>query len=196
VSQQPCERGSPGHPTAFRTWCGFLDHFTMGSDHHYAERQPTASPWTDSGSTYPVTNERFARFVAATSDHVRGGPPTPLSTEALRTCFTQARWSSLSRRGPVDLRNMANWWSFMRVADWRHPQGSSTSIQNREQHPAVHVAFADAEAFLKWEGKLRRPKPIVCCAWRIGGAPYLGRRVVRKATWPIPGGGIPRRNLV
>ena len=42
----------------------------------------------------------------------------------------------------------------MRGADWLHPQGPSTSIAGRERHPVVHVAFADAEAFATWEGKV------------------------------------------
>ena len=32
----------------------------------------------------------------------------------------------------------------MRGADWRHPRGPESSIQGLEQHPVVHVTFADA----------------------------------------------------
>jgi formylglycine-generating enzyme required for sulfatase activity len=42
----------------------------------------------------------------------------------------------------------------MRGADWRHPQGPGSSIAGREQHPVVHVAYADAQAFATWEGKV------------------------------------------
>jgi formylglycine-generating enzyme required for sulfatase activity len=55
--------------------------------------------------------------------------------------------------GPVDRANIANWWTFKRGADWRHPQGPSTSLDGADRHPVVHIAFADAEAFAAWEGK-------------------------------------------
>jgi len=49
--------------------------------------------------------------------------------------------------------NIGNWWTYMKGAQWRHPQGMGSSIEGRERHPVVHVAFSDAEAFAKWEGK-------------------------------------------
>jgi formylglycine-generating enzyme required for sulfatase activity len=55
--------------------------------------------------------------------------------------------------GPVDRRDMCNWWQFMRGADWRHPYGPDSSIDGQDDFPVVHVWFADADAFAKWEGK-------------------------------------------
>ena len=37
--------------------------------------------------------------------------------------------------GPVDLRDIANWWQFMRGADWRHPQGPRSSIDGLRAAP-------------------------------------------------------------
>jgi len=54
--------------------------------------------------------------------------------------------------GPVD-RNLRNWWQFMKGADWRHPYGPESSLEGLERYPVLHVCFADAEAFAKWEGK-------------------------------------------
>ena len=31
--------------------------------------------------------------------------------------------------GPVDRSNIGNWWTFKRGADWRHPQGPSSSLE-------------------------------------------------------------------
>jgi formylglycine-generating enzyme required for sulfatase activity len=56
-------------------------------------------------------------------------------------------------QGPVDRRNIGNWWQFVRGADWRHPYGPDSSIAGKAEHPVVHVAFSDAEAFARWEGK-------------------------------------------
>jgi sulfatase modifying factor 1 len=38
-------------------------------------------------------------------------------------------------------------------ADWRHPRGPDSSLQGLWNHPVVHVAFEDAQAYAKWAGK-------------------------------------------
>jgi formylglycine-generating enzyme required for sulfatase activity len=45
------------------------------------------------------------------------------------------------------------WWSFSFGTDWRHPWGPDSMIAGLEDHPVVHVAHADAEAFAAWAGK-------------------------------------------
>ena len=54
---------------------------------------------------------------------------------------------------PVDLRDAYNWWSWIPGADWRHPQGPDSSIRNKPDHPVVHVAWDDVEAYAQWIGK-------------------------------------------
>ncbi len=56
-------------------------------------------------------------------------------------------------RGPVDLRNISNWWEWKPGAYWRHPEGKGSSIAARLDHPVVQVAFEDAEAYARWAGK-------------------------------------------
>src|SRR5262249_25128129 len=53
----------------------------------------------------------------------------------------------------VSLRDIRAWWRFVLGADWRHPIGPDSSIEGLHEHPVSHVAFSDAEAFAKWEGK-------------------------------------------
>jgi formylglycine-generating enzyme required for sulfatase activity len=53
----------------------------------------------------------------------------------------------------VDLRNIHQWWQFLPAADWRHPQGPDSSLDGRDDHPVVHVAYADIEAYARWAGK-------------------------------------------
>ena len=37
--------------------------------------------------------------------------------------------------------------------DWRKPYGPSASIKRLDDHPVVHVAYRDAEAYAGWAGK-------------------------------------------
>ena len=129
----------------------------MGSDNHYPEERPAHRVsvdgfWMD---RYPVTNERFARFVEATG-HVTFAqiPPDPSQYPgALPDMLYAGSLVFVQPDGPVDRRNVGNWWTFMKGADWRHPRGPASSIEGLERHPVVHVAFIDAEAFAKWERK-------------------------------------------
>jgi formylglycine-generating enzyme len=131
--------------------------FRMGSNKHYPEERPVhrvtvGGFWID---RYPVTNARFQQFVAATN-HVTFAeiPPDPKDYPgALPEMLYAGSLVFVKPDGPVDRGNVGNWWQFMRGANWRHPHGRDTSIDAKWEHPVVHVAFSDAEAFAQWEGK-------------------------------------------
>jgi formylglycine-generating enzyme required for sulfatase activity len=53
----------------------------------------------------------------------------------------------------VNLRDWNRWWEFRFGADWRHPRGPGSSIEGLDDHPVVHIAYCDAEAYAKWAGK-------------------------------------------
>ena len=55
--------------------------------------------------------------------------------------------------GPVDMRNHYNWWVYVAGANWRHPRGPASSIKKIMDHPVVHVALEDVEAYAQWAGK-------------------------------------------
>ena len=55
--------------------------------------------------------------------------------------------------GPVDTRDVRNWWHWTPGACWRRPEGPGSAIKGRKDHPVVHVAYEDAEAYAAWAGK-------------------------------------------
>jgi formylglycine-generating enzyme required for sulfatase activity len=131
--------------------------FVMGSDNHYPEEGPAHEVsvdgfWIDAT---PVTNAQFQRFVATTG-HVTVAEQTPNAADypgAKPELLVPA--SAVFRRPEqrVDLRNHYNWWTYVPGADWRHPRGPESSLDGLDDHPVVHVAYADAAAYARWAGK-------------------------------------------
>jgi len=131
--------------------------FRMGSDHHYPEEAP-AHKVKVSGfwiSKYTVTNAEFRRFVDATGYvTVAERPANPEDYPGAKPeLLAPASVMFKKADGPVDLRNPYNWWTYVAGANWRHPRGPHGSIDNLLDHPVVHVAFEDAQAYAKWQGQ-------------------------------------------
>ncbi|HET6191177.1 MAG TPA: SUMF1/EgtB/PvdO family nonheme iron enzyme, partial [Trebonia sp.] len=55
--------------------------------------------------------------------------------------------------GPVDLRDVAQWWRYTPGASWRHPAGPGSTLHGLDRHPVTHVAAEDADAYAAWAGK-------------------------------------------
>lgn len=131
--------------------------FLMGSDRHYREEAPTHKVTVDGFwmDRCAVTNEQFRRFVEATG-HVTLAEraPDPANYPGARPeLLVPASVVFRPPRHRVDLRNHYNWWTYVPGADWRHPLGPGSSIEGLEDHPVVHVAYEDAEAYALWAGK-------------------------------------------
>jgi formylglycine-generating enzyme len=131
--------------------------FAMGSDKHYPEERPVHRVtvdgfWMDRG---PVTNERFAAFVSETG-YRTFAETVPIAADypgALPHMLFAGSLVFVQPETEVDLSQVTNWWKYIGGADWQHPGGPGTSLDGLEQHPVVHVTFADAEAFARWEHK-------------------------------------------
>jgi len=129
----------------------------MGSDRHYPEEAParrTQVGQFDIDET-AVTNRAFAQFVAATGYvTVAERPPDPAHYPgAPAHLLVPGSLVFRMTAGPVDLRDVRNWWAWTPGASWRHPEGPDSTLRGRKDHPVVHVAFEDAAAFAEWAGK-------------------------------------------
>nr|WP_089219829.1 formylglycine-generating enzyme family protein [Sphingomonas laterariae] len=132
--------------------------FRMGSDRHYPEEAPAHDVIVDDFliDETPVTNAQFAAFVAATG-HVTLAETPPNPDDYPGILPEMIRAGSLvftPPPGPIPLHDPFAWWSFTFDADWRRPLGPGSTIDGIEDHPVVHIAYADAVAYAAWAGKL------------------------------------------
>jgi sulfatase modifying factor 1 len=149
-----------GLPAGSRATAGMVriagGSFTMGDDEERPEERPAhrvtvAGFWID---RHEVTNAQFARFVAATGYRTvaeRGVPPgtRPDLPPELRVPGSVV--FSIPN-GLLNLVDMSSWWHYVPGADWRHPLGPGSSIEDKANHPVVHVAYEDALAYAHWLG--------------------------------------------
>jgi formylglycine-generating enzyme required for sulfatase activity len=110
--------------------------------------------WMDK---YEVTNEQFARFIAATK-YVTDAEQVPKREDFPDVPFDQLRPFSIvfKKPGPKETINMhdpLSWWDRKYGASWKQPDGPGSSIKGRENHPVVHVSYNDAVAYCKWANK-------------------------------------------
>ena len=130
--------------------------YRMGSDEHYAEEAPAHRVHVDGfwiGAT-AVTNRDYAAFVRATRYRtVAERPLDPADFPgAPAENLVPGSMVFTGTPGPVDLRHLSQWWAWTPGANWRRPLGPGSSIGQRAEHPVVHVAYEDAEAYADWMG--------------------------------------------
>src|SRR5438128_6291144 len=103
----------------------------------------------------PVTNRQFRKFVNATG-YVTFAEITPDAKDYPGALPHMLKAGSLVFTPPkraVDLRNWGQWWTFKFDANWSRPYGPRSNISGLDDHPVVHVAYRDVEAYAKWAGK-------------------------------------------
>ena len=102
-----------------------------------------------------VTNRDFKKFVDATG-YITLAEQTPQTEAGAENTSTLLSPGSLVFSPPthaVKLNNPLQWWRYVPGASWRQPEGPGSDIQNRLDHPVVHVTWEDAMAYAKWAKK-------------------------------------------
>ena len=123
--------------------------FRMGSNDRGAHpldgegpvREITVSPFRI--DTVAVSNERFRRFVEATG----------YETESERFGWSFVFVGFIPQdHPPTRAVPQAPWWRQVFGAAWHSPEGAGWSIDDRLDHPVVHVSHNDALAYCAWAG--------------------------------------------
>lgn len=145
-------------------------HFTMGAqndDNQALPREKPPHPVSIDGffiDKTEVTNAEFSEFVEATGyvtvaeqpimweemkEQLPPGTPTP--ADSILQPGSLIFDTSLGQVRNLD--DYSQWWLWEHGADWRHPEGKGTSIQNKDEYPVVHIAYKDALAYCKWANR-------------------------------------------
>lgn len=96
---------------------------------------------------FPVTSQDFAAFVTETG----------YRTDAERFGWSFVFWSHIPRERfeslVEDTVAQTPWWCKVPGAFWENPEGPGSNVDDRLQHPVVHVSWNDAAAYAAWATK-------------------------------------------
>lgn len=141
--------------------------FAMGSnlnegraDEYPKHRVRVSDYWMDQTE---VTNADFKKFVDATGyittaekipdwEELKMQLPagTPKPDDSVLMAASLVFTPPLSS---VNLNDVSGWWQWTKGANWKHPEGTNSTITGMENLPVVHISWDDANAYAKWAGK-------------------------------------------
>ncbi len=140
--------------------------FEMGGDNEQAlpDEYPKHKVKIDSFymDIAEVTNKEYKDFTQATGyktiaerdidpqELLAQLPPGTTLPPDFDTSPISLVFSALEKSIPA---HPGNWWRPTRNANWQQPEGDGSSIEGKDNYPAVHIAWIDAMAYCKWKGK-------------------------------------------
>jgi sulfatase modifying factor 1 len=95
---------------------------------------------------YAVTNAEFGEFIRSTG----------YKTEAEQFGWSFVFHLFVSPETAAKVKHVVQrtpWWWNVEGADWAHPEGPDSSVEDRLDHPAIHISWNDAVAYCRWAGK-------------------------------------------
>ena len=131
--------------------------FTMGTDN-----SPTSTLQDGEGPAqrvqvsdfeiqkFEVSNDEFAQFVESTG-YVTVAEMYDDSI-VLDSLLAEEEMSKV-----IEVVENAPWLLLVKDAYWLHPEGKSSNISGRGNHPVVHISVHDAVAYCKWKDGGRLP---------------------------------------
>lgn len=134
-------------PPDIKTVCIGDEWFNMGSTgspHPEDGEGPVRKVWVDEFkmAIAAISNKQFHHFAESASyvtDAERVG-----SSFVFHLLLEDAQRHSAS--------SVAPWWLDVHGANWRNPEGPDSSIEDRWDHPVVHVTRNDALQYCQWAG--------------------------------------------
>jgi formylglycine-generating enzyme required for sulfatase activity len=106
--------------------------FEMGSEDGYEDEKPVHTVYLDAFwiDQTEITNEMFQTFIRDT------GYVTDAESYGSSYVYLNNEWIEISG------------------ADWKHPEGSTSNLENLEDHPVVQVSWNDAMAYCEWAKRI------------------------------------------
>lgn len=94
---------------------------------------------------YAVTNREFQQFVEETGYKTEA--------ESFGWSFVFHLFVDNKHSSVVQQLAGTSWWYAVQQAYWFQPEGTGSTIDDRLDHPVVHVSWNDANVFAQWAGK-------------------------------------------
>ena len=111
-----------------------------------------------------VTNAQFSKFIEATNyittaerpvdwdlikQQLPPGTPKPHDSLLLPGSLLFKK----TKESVPNLYDFSQWWRWTTGANWKQPEGKGSSINEKDNHPVVHLSYEDAMAYCNWAGR-------------------------------------------